>query len=340
MAVTNIITLNQLYKMFNDFQVAHFDLEDFGVGPTSEIGVSRAMEYPYMWITHRNASELQVTNKTQIPELNITAIFVDQINDQPNTDNVNGLDSDNQQEITSDTFQYAQDFIGYISSSLGQYGVMLTDDPVLAEPIYDETDDKVSGWIVDFTIKLRHSNCVYPMSGVTFSASTSGQPLILPATDYYTTGTTLDGTTLYFNRTDTLSAYTADLSSIAGGSGATASCATISACTFVQDIQNDITTISGDVITNTTNIANNTAILTGLTATTFYIGVNYQTLDTFTYIAPEDFKINSIDNPSGLTLTTNVNGSTYTLGNTISLYDELTIGTNGLGFIKLNCDKV
>lgn len=36
-------------------------------------------------------------------------------------------------------------------------------------------------------------------------------------TDYYTTGTTLVGTTLYFDRTDTLSAYTADLSSIAGG---------------------------------------------------------------------------------------------------------------------------
>lgn len=37
-------------------------------------------------------------------------------------------------------------------------------------------------------------------------------------TNDYTTGTTLVGTTLYFDRTDSLSAYTADLSSIGGGS--------------------------------------------------------------------------------------------------------------------------
>jgi hypothetical protein len=68
----------------------------------------------------------------------------------------------------------------------------------------------------------------------------------------------------------------------------------------------------------------------------YYIGVNFQTTDTFTYVAPEDFKITSIDNPDSLTLTTEVNGSAYTLGDTISQYDEVTIARSGTGFIKLN----
>lgn len=64
------------------------------------------------------------------------------------------------------------------------------------------------------------------LSGATISGNTifSGGTNLLDIfsttdtdTNDYTTGTTLVGTTLYFDRTDSLSAYTADLSSIGGG---------------------------------------------------------------------------------------------------------------------------
>lgn len=218
MSVVNIITYNQLMKMFSDFSDAHYQINDFGVGPTSEIGTSRQMAFPYMWVTHRTPSEINVTNKTQIPQLKMSVLFVDQIADTENIPNDNGSNSNNEQEVLSDTFQYLQDFVGYVSSSLGAYGVQLTEDSVTAEPIYDETQDKVSGWLGDITVNLRHSNCTYPMSGVTFSSSTSGQPLILPNTDTYVTGGTYNaGTTIFTNNdgdTFNVTGYTS------GGGGA------------------------------------------------------------------------------------------------------------------------
>jgi len=161
-----IVTINQIIKMFSDFSDAHLQVNDFGYGPTSEIGTSRQMEFPYIWTTHRTGSVINTTNKTLIPELTFTFIVVDQINDQSNYLDINGVNSDNQQEILSDTFQISQDLITYISTSLGRYGVMLTEDSITIEPLFDETQDKVTGWIMDVNLKIKHSNCSYPIDGV------------------------------------------------------------------------------------------------------------------------------------------------------------------------------
>ena len=138
-------------------------MNDFGYGPTSEIGVTKQMEFPYLWVTHRNTSEFVITNRTLVPRLNFTFIIVDQINIQKNYQDVNGLDSDNQQEIISDTLQYAQDFVGYIVSEFALDGIKISDDSVSLEAIFDETDDKVTGWVLDLSIQLPHSNCAKPI---------------------------------------------------------------------------------------------------------------------------------------------------------------------------------
>lgn len=161
-AQTTIITINQLMAMFKTFATDHPQLNDFGYGPTSEIGTSRQMEFPYLWITHRTPSRINVTNRTQIPELLLTFLVVDQINNQTNYLDENGLDSDNGQEIISDMFQVAQDLVTYISTNLNQYGVLLTEDSIDVEPVFDETDDKAYGWLVEPTLKLMHVNCDIP----------------------------------------------------------------------------------------------------------------------------------------------------------------------------------
>jgi hypothetical protein len=165
----NIISYNQLIQMFEDFATAHLQLNDFGVGPTSEIGTSRQMRFPYMWITHRAPSNINIQNKTQIPDMVLTFIIVDQINNQENYLDVNGIDSDNQQEILSDAFQILQDLVNYISTQMGQFGVQIVDGTLSPEAIFDETTDAVTGWVTDITLRLKHSNCVTPVGDIVFT---------------------------------------------------------------------------------------------------------------------------------------------------------------------------
>lgn len=74
----------------------------------------------------------------------------------------------------------------------------------------------------------------------------------------------------------------------------------------------------------------------------FYIAINFQEVGvTWSYVSPEDFKINTVDNPNGLTYSILLNSSPYTLGSSISLYDNVEIpGLTGLGFLKLNSELI
>lgn len=76
------------------------------------------------------------------------------------------------------------------------------------------------------------------------------------------------------------------------------------------------------------------------TSPEFNISINFQSTDDFEYVAPEPFKIVSVDNPDSLSNTITVNGSPYNLGVTINQYDKLKITTNGIGFINLNCETI
>lgn len=162
MPTTRIVTINEIIGHFNTFKDGHPQLNDMGYGPTSEIGVSRQMEFPYLWITHQSDSFIKIsTNKTQIPELKFVMLFMDQVNDEVNTDNVNGEDSNNGQEVLSDMFQVMQDCVGNIISNWGQYGIMITED-VRTFPAFDETTDRVNGWAAEITFTLSHINCTQP----------------------------------------------------------------------------------------------------------------------------------------------------------------------------------
>lgn len=72
----------------------------------------------------------------------------------------------------------------------------------------------------------------------------------------------------------------------------------------------------------------------------FYIGLNFEDKEDWNYVAPEKFKITSVDNPDVITYTIKVNGSAYTLGATIDVYDKVLIEVTSIGFLKLNCELV
>lgn len=116
-------------------------------------------------------------------------------------------------------------------------------------------------------------------------------------------------------------------------------CESLANCDIITTIQGDISELSA---TTSSLVISASTFETQITTlqTEFYIGVNFIDAENFQYVAPEQFKITSIDNPDSLVLTTTVNGSPYVLGNTISLYDDVLIVPNTTGFIKLNCEIV
>jgi hypothetical protein len=86
---------------------------------------------------------------------------MDKINIQDNYLDQNGFQSDNSQEIISDTIQYLQDLITYIQQNWGQYGVLMSTD-VTFSPVIDETQDKSTGISASITLRTRQVNCVIP----------------------------------------------------------------------------------------------------------------------------------------------------------------------------------
>ncbi len=172
----NITSINQIINYFNLYANSHPQLNDFGYGSTSQIGKNRQMKYPYLWVTHRQSSSITVQNRTQIPTYNFSFLIVDRINIQDNYNSINGLDSDNQQEIISDCKQIADDFIGWIGTELNDQNISFADSNITLEMVFDETSDKVTGVLFDIPLRVRHSNCIYPTSKVIPTGDTSNCP--------------------------------------------------------------------------------------------------------------------------------------------------------------------
>lgn len=165
MPITSIVSINQLITWFEDFQENHYFLKDFGFGEPYDIGTSRQMDFPYMWVTMNEDSSIQTASnvKSAIPDISFSVMFMDKINNQPNYLDQNGFQSDNSQEILSDTLQCLQDLITMIQQNWGQYGVLISQD-VSFYPAVDETQDKATGVVARIVLRTRQVNCVIPES--------------------------------------------------------------------------------------------------------------------------------------------------------------------------------
>jgi hypothetical protein len=164
---TNIITLNQIIEWFQDFATRHFMIKDFGFGEPYDIGTSRQMQFPYMWVMMNEDSVIATSTniRNAIPEFSFSVMFMDKINIQENYLKTNGFNSDNSQEILSDMVQILQDLITEIQQEWGRYGVLFSQD-VSFFPLIDETQDKSTGISGRFVFKLRQVNCDIPISPI------------------------------------------------------------------------------------------------------------------------------------------------------------------------------
>lgn len=187
----NIISLNQIIDLFKDFADRHYFINDFGYGATSDIGTSRQMEFPYMWVTTTQDSVINPQNKTAIPDLSFVVLFMDKTNIQENYLQTNGVNSNNVQEVLSDMLQVLQDFVTEVQVNFNNYGLSFV-DVVRCYPGIDETQDSVNGWIGEFTLRVKHSNCILPTGDI---VQTNLSP-INPTTRYLTCDTVTACTSL------------------------------------------------------------------------------------------------------------------------------------------------
>jgi len=168
MPIASIVSINQLITWFQTFQENHYFLKDFGFGETYDIGTSRQMTFPYLWVTLNDDNNIATGSnvKSAIPDISFSVMFMDKINIQENYLDTNGFPSDNSQEILSDTLQCLQDLITYIQTNWSQYGVMISQDTSFF-PVIDETPDKATGILARIVLRTRQVNCVIPESPTT-----------------------------------------------------------------------------------------------------------------------------------------------------------------------------
>jgi hypothetical protein len=150
-----IISINQINDLLEAFTNNHLFLNSYGIGSTSEIGVSRQLKFPYLWCTFGENTTIQVQNNTTIPSLDLTIIVADQKNIQETGDDFNVL------ENLSDCFQIQQDLVTTITTEWGKWGIKISGD-VRLYPVIDETQDAVNGWALELKLKLNHHNCTIP----------------------------------------------------------------------------------------------------------------------------------------------------------------------------------
>ena len=162
-----MITLNQLMNAFK--QIADTDprINAFGTGQRYDI-LTDIEWYPYMWIISDLPHDILYTdaNKYRAIEFNFTIRIGDKNNNQINAYGAVGLNSNNGQDITSDTFTILSDVINCISEdSLGLFsGVSLIGD-ISAQPFYNEDSGDVNGFEADITLRVRNENpCVSPIT--------------------------------------------------------------------------------------------------------------------------------------------------------------------------------
>jgi len=73
----------------------------------------------------------------------------------------------------------------------------------------------------------------------------------------------------------------------------------------------------------------------------FNIYVNFVDIENFLYTAPYNFKINLVENPSGISYSILKNGSTYQIGTNINKYsDVILISVVNTGLLNLNCESI
>ncbi len=157
----NTITINRIIAIFRDLSIRHEMINDFGFGETSDIGASRPMLFPYLWVepTTTRITQGNTANRYQELFYSFNIYLMDKIQ----------KGDDNFEDTLSDTNYILATIVREMSQHpyYVDMNVSLSGD-VVFDPATEATDDNVNGWIAQFTLKipLRYGYCETPIEAI------------------------------------------------------------------------------------------------------------------------------------------------------------------------------
>ena len=162
-----MITISQLMSRFKTIAETDPRLNAFGTGQRYDI-LTDIEYYPYLWIVADISHDILYTevNKYRAIEFNFVLRVADKNNNQVNAYNAVGLNSNNGQDITSDTFTILSDIINCISEdSLSLFSDVSLIGDIAAEPFYNEDSGDVNGFEAQITLRVKNENpCISPLT--------------------------------------------------------------------------------------------------------------------------------------------------------------------------------
>jgi hypothetical protein len=163
----NTITLNRIISIFRDASIRHEMINDFGFGETADIGASRPMLFPYLWIEPTQSRVVQGNTANRYQELyySFNVYLMDKI--QKGDDNFEDTLSDTNYILSTIVREMSQHPF-YVDMNVSLLG------DIILDPATEAYDDNVNGWIANFTLKVpvRYGFCetpIIPISGWTSS---------------------------------------------------------------------------------------------------------------------------------------------------------------------------
>ena len=101
----NTLSVNQIISIFRDLSLRQKMVNDFGYGPTYNIGSTRPMLFPYIWVEQDQSQTIKSLNGYKETIFTLTVYCMDKINQG----------EDNYEEILSNTHYILDTLITEIS---------------------------------------------------------------------------------------------------------------------------------------------------------------------------------------------------------------------------------
>ena len=157
---SNTSSLQKIISIFKDLSLRHEMVADWGYGPTYNIGASRQMRFPYIWVENTQSETIKSINGYKENLYGFTIFCLDKIN----------KGDDNYDQIISDTHYILDTIIQEIAQHKYYVDMNLSiDGNIIFQPVVEATDDNSNGWQADITIKvpIRYTYCNSPIEPIT-----------------------------------------------------------------------------------------------------------------------------------------------------------------------------
>jgi hypothetical protein len=139
------ITINQIIDVFRDIADRHLMINDFGNGPTYNIGAAKPLNFPYLWVENGDINTVFSVNGMKEKRLTFNLYLMDKIN--KGDDNFDEIISDTE-FILSGIIQEFSQLPFYVQNKLSLF------QDISMQPVVEETDDNVNGWLASIALKI------------------------------------------------------------------------------------------------------------------------------------------------------------------------------------------